>query len=113
MSTGVESIKSANKAFAAERKKPRPLKSDVPGGCAAWNRGADFVSTAIRQEKMAHEFDGKKYEKASAHQKEWGTKLIAELNLKGNEKVLDLGCGDRYNTLQKLDSCLRCKMSIS
>jgi trans-aconitate methyltransferase len=24
------------------------------------------------------EFDGKKYEKASAHQKEWGTKLIAD-----------------------------------
>lgn len=43
---------------------------------------------------MAHEFDGKKYEKASAHQKEWGTKLIRELGLKGNERVLDLGCGD-------------------
>jgi len=25
---------------------------------------------------MAYEFDGKKYEKASAHQKEWGSKLI-------------------------------------
>ncbi|MBU4344530.1 MAG: class I SAM-dependent methyltransferase [Desulfobacteraceae bacterium] len=43
---------------------------------------------------MAHEFDGKKYEKASAHQKEWGAKLIAELDLQGNENVLDLGCGD-------------------
>jgi trans-aconitate 2-methyltransferase len=43
---------------------------------------------------MAHEFDGKKYEQASAHQKEWGAKVIAELNLKGNESVLDLGCGD-------------------
>lgn len=43
---------------------------------------------------MPHEFDGKKYEKASSHQKEWGTKLIAELNLKGSEKVLDLGCGE-------------------
>ena len=41
-----------------------------------------------------HEFDGKKYEQASAHQKEWGLKLIAELELKGNERVLDLGCGD-------------------
>jgi trans-aconitate 2-methyltransferase len=47
---------------------------------------------------MAHEFDGKKYEKASAHQKEWGAKLIAELSLKGDERVLDLGCGDGTNT---------------
>jgi trans-aconitate 2-methyltransferase len=47
---------------------------------------------------MAHEFDGKKYEKASAHQKEWGAKLISELELKGNERVLDLGCGDGINT---------------
>lgn len=43
---------------------------------------------------MTHEFDGKKYEKASNHQKEWGVRLIAELNLKGSERVLDLGCGD-------------------
>ena len=43
---------------------------------------------------MAYEFDGKKYEKVSAHQKEWGAKLIAELALKGHERVLDLGCGD-------------------
>jgi hypothetical protein len=33
---------------------------------------------------MTHEFDGKKYERASAHQKEWGIKLIAELGLIGS-----------------------------
>jgi trans-aconitate 2-methyltransferase len=43
---------------------------------------------------MAHEFDGKKYEKASTHQKEWGNRLISEFDLKGNENILDLGCGD-------------------
>ncbi len=43
---------------------------------------------------MAHEFDGKKYEKASVHQKEWGATLIAEFDLNGSERVLDLGCGD-------------------
>ncbi len=43
---------------------------------------------------MVYEFDGKKYEKASAFQKEWGNKLISELNLEGNENILDLGCGD-------------------
>lgn len=47
---------------------------------------------------MVHEFDGKKYEKASAHQREWGAKLISELPLNGNERVLDLGCGDGTNT---------------
>ena len=43
---------------------------------------------------MAHEFDGKKYTEASTHQQEWGTKLIAEFGLRGDERVLDLGCGD-------------------
>lgn len=47
---------------------------------------------------MAYEFDGDKYEKASAHQKAWGAKLISELGLKGNERVLDLGCGNGVNT---------------
>lgn len=49
---------------------------------------------------MAHEFDGRKYERASTHQKEWGEKLIAGLPLKGDERVLDLGCGDGTNTVR-------------
>ena len=52
---------------------------------------------------MAHEFDGKKYEKASTHQKEWGTRLIAEIGLKGTESVLDLGCGDGVLTAKIAD----------
>lgn len=43
---------------------------------------------------MSIDFDGKKYKEASAHQKDWGTKVITDLSLKGCEKVLDLGCGD-------------------
>jgi trans-aconitate 2-methyltransferase len=39
-------------------------------------------------------FDGEKYRAASAHQKEWGTKVIADLPLTGRERILDLGCGD-------------------
>jgi trans-aconitate methyltransferase len=31
---------------------------------------------------------------ASDHQKEWGRKLIEDLDLLGSERVLDLGCGD-------------------
>jgi trans-aconitate 2-methyltransferase len=49
-------------------------------------------------DELTHEFNGKKYKEASAHQKEWGAKLISELSLKGNERVLDLGCGDGVNT---------------
>ena len=55
---------------------------------------------AFGKKDMAHEFDGTKYERASTHQKEWGTKLIAELSLIGSEHVLDLGCGDGVLTSQ-------------
>lgn len=43
---------------------------------------------------MPVEFDGKRYERTSTHQKEWGTGLIEELNLRGDERILDVGCGD-------------------
>ncbi len=43
---------------------------------------------------MTFEFDGDKYREASSQQKAWGERLIAELDLKGCESVLDLGCGD-------------------
>ena len=43
---------------------------------------------------MPVEFDGKRYEQTSTHQKEWGARLIDELNIRGNEHILDVGCGD-------------------
>lgn len=46
------------------------------------------------------DFDGEKYRKASRHQKEWGSSLISELTLNGNEEILDLGCGDGSLTEQ-------------
>ena len=42
----------------------------------------------------AYEFDPGKYRQASSHQKDWGNRLIDELDLHGDEKILDLGCGD-------------------
>lgn len=43
---------------------------------------------------MPHEFDGFQYIQVSSHQEEWGDRLIRELAITGNERVLDLGCGD-------------------
>jgi trans-aconitate methyltransferase len=43
---------------------------------------------------MTYEFDGKKYKQASTHQKEWGNKIINELQIKEDGYILDLGCGD-------------------
>jgi len=43
---------------------------------------------------MAFEFDGEKYKQASKHQKSMGRDLISELELTGEEIILDLGCGD-------------------
>lgn len=45
-------------------------------------------------ETKPFEFDANKYTQAAAHQREWGSRLIAELSLRGDEHILDLGCGD-------------------
>lgn len=49
---------------------------------------------------MPFEFDGKKYIESSTHQRAWGARLISELNLRGDETILDLGCGDGGLTAQ-------------
>jgi trans-aconitate 2-methyltransferase len=43
---------------------------------------------------MSFEFDAHYYQRASAHQQEWGQRLIAELGLQGHERILDVGSGD-------------------
>ncbi|MFW5775560.1 MAG: class I SAM-dependent methyltransferase [Chitinivibrionales bacterium] len=43
---------------------------------------------------MTYEFNGRKYEQASSHQTRWGSGVLAELALRGDERVLDLGCGN-------------------
>jgi trans-aconitate 2-methyltransferase len=43
---------------------------------------------------MGFEFDALGYQRASAHQQEWGQRLIAELELQGHERILDVGSGD-------------------
>ena len=48
----------------------------------------------IYAQKHRDGFDGERYKKASKHQKEWGSKMIADLHLDGDEHILDMGCGD-------------------
>src|SRR5262249_43230709 len=43
---------------------------------------------------MSFEFDAQHYQRASAHQQEWGQRLIAELDLQGHERILDVGSDD-------------------
>lgn len=48
------------------------------------------------------EFNGEKYAQASRHQKEWGSRLISGLRLRGCEAILDLGCGTCFETFRRI-----------
>lgn len=52
---------------------------------------------------MPFDFDGEKYARSSAHQKSWGEQLMAELQLTGRERILDLGSGDGAMTARLSD----------
>ncbi len=41
----------------------------------------------------AYDFNARQYEQASGLQRDWGLRLLAELRLRGDERILDLGCG--------------------
>lgn len=41
-----------------------------------------------------YKWDAKDYHKYSSEQQKWAQELISKLNLKGSERVLDIGCGD-------------------
>jgi len=41
-----------------------------------------------------YKWDAKEYQNNSRPQQDWARELIAKLDLKGNERVLDIGCGD-------------------
>jgi trans-aconitate 2-methyltransferase len=44
-------------------------------------------------EKKSVEWDARAYDKLSDPQFEWGTKLLATIELRGDERVMDAGCG--------------------
>jgi trans-aconitate 2-methyltransferase len=51
----------------------------------------------------SYEFDPDKYHQASNHQRDWGNRLIDELHLRGDETILDLGCGEGTLTARLAD----------
>jgi trans-aconitate 2-methyltransferase len=53
--------------------------------------------------RLVAAWDGADYERHSAHQRQWGGDLVAELPLRGNERILDLGCGDGSLTRRLAD----------
>ena len=45
-------------------------------------------------------WNAKAYKESSHHQFQWGLELLDKLALKGNESVLDIGCGDGKLTIE-------------
>lgn len=43
-------------------------------------------------------WNAKEYSKSSSAQEKWANELIAKLSFKGNERILDIGCGDGKST---------------
>jgi trans-aconitate 2-methyltransferase len=54
-------------------------------------------------ERLIEGWNGADYERHSSHQRRWGGSLLAELTLRGDERILDLGCGDGTLTRQLAD----------
>lgn len=52
-----------------------------------------------------YKWDAKEYHKSSAEQQKWAEELIEKLKLRGNERVLDIGCGDGKVTA-KIAECV-------
>ncbi len=48
----------------------------------------------VSQENFMYKWDPEDYHKSSYEQQKWAHELILKLDLKGDERVLDIGCGD-------------------
>ena len=52
-----------------------------------------------------YEWDAKEYHEHSSEQQKWAEELIGKIKLNGNERVLDIGCGDGKVT-SEIAKCL-------
>jgi len=48
----------------------------------------------MRDKKKTYQWDARDYRESSSAQLQWARELLGKLQLKGNERVLDIGCGD-------------------
>lgn len=48
----------------------------------------------IEYMKKVYQWDARDYRKSSSAQLQWARELLSTLQLSGNEKILDIGCGD-------------------
>lgn len=54
----------------------------------------------VRKVRVLSEYrwDPEEYERSSSQQKKWGMELLEKITLSGDERVLDVGCGDGFLT---------------
>ena len=41
-----------------------------------------------------HRWDPETYEKSSSAQQTWAQELLSKISIRGDERILDIGCGD-------------------
>lgn len=73
-------------------------------GCAGGRRGDTVAGSAARRagtgqgDAQLVDWDGAGYERVSALQRTMARRALAELTVRGDERCLDVGCGDGYVT---------------
>jgi len=48
----------------------------------------------MKDKKATYQWDARDYRESSSAQMQWARELLGKLQLRGNERVLDIGCGD-------------------
>jgi trans-aconitate 2-methyltransferase len=86
-----QSVSNALPAFHSQLQGTNRATSEKIRGCA--RLGADELAS-LRMERSMTEWDADSYSRLSGLQKAMADEVLALLTLKGNEQLLDVGCGD-------------------
>jgi len=52
------------------------------------------MEVKLQRRSVMHRWDPKVYEKSSSAQQRWAQELLSRISIRGDERVLDIGCGD-------------------